>query len=140
MITEYDNFDVITHEDPAWRYRANFIISGRLDSDAVKSGFVWEQLWAKELGENIFELCCIPFFLYGFALGDIVETRPVEQKEFVVAERLKTKGHFTLRIWFQNQVDDNLLELIKSMDCAFERRFKNGQLVSIDAPTLEKRL
>jgi len=134
-----DDTKIITHENPAWRKRANFIIVGKLDDNALENGFVWEQLWARELGENLFEICCIPFFLYGFALGDIVETRPDNEKRFVIAKKLKTKGHFTLRIWFQSLVDEKLLEFLKSEGYFIEHRFKSGKLVSIDAPSLEKR-
>jgi hypothetical protein len=138
-MTNNDNLDVVTHESPAWRERANFIIAARLDEDANKEGLVWEQLWARELGENIFEICCIPFFSYGLALGDIVETRPYDAKRYVVSSRLKTKGHFTLRVWFQNQIEESLLESISSSGFAVERRYKTGRLVSIDAPSSEKR-
>lgn len=31
-----------------------------------------EQLWARRLDESRYELCCIPFFTYGIALGDTV--------------------------------------------------------------------
>ena len=32
----------------------------------------FEQLWTTRVGENRFELCCIPFFAYDLALGDVV--------------------------------------------------------------------
>jgi hypothetical protein len=131
---------IITHESPAWLDRANFMIFGRLDQNSNESGFAWEQLWSKELGENLFELCCIPFFLYGFALGDIVETRPAYGKRFVISRKLQTKGHFTLRVWFQGLPHDNVLEEITVRGCSLERRFKAGRLFSIDAPTIEKRV
>jgi hypothetical protein len=31
-------------------------------------------LWARQVGDRRFEICCIPFFLYDVALGDVVET------------------------------------------------------------------
>lgn len=134
-----DKSEVITHENPAWRERANFIIVAKLDEEAVQKGFVWEQLWARELGENMFEICCIPFFYYGIALGDIVATRPDEQKRFVISERLKTRGHFTLRVWFRDKVDESLVESIESAGCMIERRFRTARLISIDAPSLKIR-
>lgn len=72
-------------------------------------------------------------------MGDIVETRPYDTKRYVVSNRLKTKGHFTLRVWFQDQIDENLLESIKSIGFIVERRYKSGRLISIDAPSSEKR-
>jgi hypothetical protein len=32
-----------------------------------------EQLWARQVGDRHFELCCIPYFVYDLALGDVVE-------------------------------------------------------------------
>ena len=34
----------------------------------------FEQLWVRQVDAYRFELCCIPFFLYDVAVGDVVET------------------------------------------------------------------
>jgi len=52
----------VQHETPVWRERANFIIGAALDAPGK-----WEQLWARQVGPNRFELCCIPFMTYGLA-------------------------------------------------------------------------
>lgn len=36
----------------------------------------FEQLFAKQIGDDRFEICCTPFFLFDVALGDIVVTSP----------------------------------------------------------------
>jgi hypothetical protein len=45
----------VQHETPVWRERANFIIGAALDAPGK-----WEQLWARQVSPNRFELCCIP--------------------------------------------------------------------------------
>lgn len=46
------------HAEPAWRERSNLIINAPLPEAGR-----FEQLWTKQVGENQFEICCIPFFL-----------------------------------------------------------------------------
>ncbi len=73
---------VVVHDTPAWRDRADFIIAAQLrEADQPKR---WEQLWAGQLGDAEFEVCCIPFFVYDLALGDVVATEPADEQEYVV--------------------------------------------------------
>jgi hypothetical protein len=60
---------IATHKDPVWRDRANFII--RVDLTPFGLTGNCEQLWTRtEDGGQTYEVCCIPFFTYGIALGD----------------------------------------------------------------------
>ena len=77
------------HPDPVWRSRADFVIGARLPEGS-------EQLWAKQLTEQAFELCCIPFFAYGLALGDVVET----DAEYEVRRVTRPSGRSVFRVWF----------------------------------------
>src|SRR5947199_5228528 len=80
-----------THSEPVWRERADFIIGARLPEHGRS-----EQLWAKKLSKNRYEICCIPFFLYDLALGDIVETNDDHDLVGVV----QRSGRFVFRVWF----------------------------------------
>lgn len=60
------------HSSPAWQSKANFLIRADLGNYGMPGRI--EQLWVRKLSDNTFQLCCIPFFTYGVALGDIVET------------------------------------------------------------------
>lgn len=62
-----------------WRDSADFIITA-----ALPEAGHFEQLWAKNVGENQLEICCIPFFLDDVALGDVVETAPQGGKSYVL--------------------------------------------------------
>ena len=64
--------EVAIHLNPAWRDRANFIAFVSIELD--EPGERWEQLWARQIANNLFEICCIPFFAYDLALGDQVDT------------------------------------------------------------------
>lgn len=140
MRKEEDNYGIITHDFPVWRERANFIISIDLVGDDVPDKWKREQLWARETGDNIFELCCIPFFAYGLALGDYVETKPKGAKRFLVDKVLKPKGHTTFRIWFLDLRKWALvIEEIQTLGCFVEIRWDKSQLIAVDAPTIEKR-
>ncbi len=66
--------DYALHLDPIWRDRANYILNAELVGDDLPKHF--EQLWTRQVDDNEFEICCIPFFLYDMALGDIVRSRP----------------------------------------------------------------
>lgn len=83
--------DDVQHPTPVWRERADFVIGAQLP-EAGRA----EQLWARQLGSTSFEVCCVPFFVYDVALGDVVETD--DAYNFV---RVTTaSGRFVFRVWF----------------------------------------
>ena len=79
------------HSDPVWRDRSNFIVGARL-REAGRT----EQLWARQIGKHRFEVCCIPFFVYDLALGDVVET----DEEYEIVRVAEPSGRFVFRVWF----------------------------------------
>jgi hypothetical protein len=68
-----DAVDIATHERPVWRDRANYMLQADLADHGLPGRY--EQLWARDLGDGQFELCCLPFYTYGYALGDVVRLR-----------------------------------------------------------------
>ncbi|MCK6407034.1 MAG: DUF4265 domain-containing protein [Rhodocyclaceae bacterium] len=96
--------DIAVHPQPAWADRANFVIFADLEPFGMPGK--WEQLWARQTAESAFELCCIPFFTYGLALGDEVVTRQKAEKSFVIHDCIRRSGHFTVRAWLGNLVDE----------------------------------
>lgn len=88
----------VVHVEPVWRERSDFIISAALpEADRPKR---FEQLFARQLGDDRFEICCIPFFLFDVALGDIVETSPTEGRKYVLKAVVEPSGRFVFRVWF----------------------------------------
>jgi hypothetical protein len=89
--------EFVVHEQPVWRERANFIVNAELPAADRPKRF--EQLWTRQLGEDEFELCCIPFFLYDMALGDVVATGPREGRRYVVERVVRPSGRYVFRVW-----------------------------------------
>lgn len=79
------------HEAPVWRDRANFVIGAQLPEEGRA-----EQLFARQLSDRRFEICCIPFFVYDLALGDVVET----DESYNVTSVVQPSGRFVFRVWF----------------------------------------
>lgn len=91
------DFEVIReaiHPEPIWRARSNFITTSVIDS--ADTDFATEQLWARKVDESHFELCCIPFFVYDLALGDVVET----DSEYMVRRVSTRSGRHVFRVYF----------------------------------------
>jgi len=67
-----------------------------LHADLVKDGMPGrgEQLWAKQIATGLFQICCIPFFTYGIALGDTVEA----DSENIIRKVRERSGHKNLRV------------------------------------------
>jgi len=70
--------------------------------DLVKAQFYdkdvgYENLWAAPLGDNLYRLESIPFFIYGISLHDVVLGLPNEEGILVFSELIKPSGNKTLR-------------------------------------------
>lgn len=125
--------DIVVHMSPVWRNNANFIIQADIREPATSRS--WEQLWARQVGESRFIICCIPFFVYDLALDDEVRTATRDGRQFVVDEVVKPSGHYTFRAWFGSAERitsrDELPDLLKQLGAEFEWYSQN--LVAIDA-------
>lgn len=89
---------IATHSDPVWRDRTNFIIQADLTPHGLPGSF--EQLWTRTEDEGrTFEICCIPFFIYGIALGDVVSW----DKSTHLVQLVEGSGHRCIRVAFQDK-------------------------------------
>jgi hypothetical protein len=88
---------IATHSDPVWRERANYIIRADLSPHGLADSF--EQLWTYTDDQRAFQLCCIPFFTYGLALGDVVRW---DQPTSSVAVEKKS-GRRVIRVAFTDR-------------------------------------
>lgn len=88
---------ISVHQDPIWREKSDYIIGIDLGpaSAELPGQVTWEQLWARQVDDQTFEICCIPFHPYDLALGDTVETR-----DNAIVRRVAWGGHYTLRALF----------------------------------------
>jgi hypothetical protein len=125
--------DISTHDTPAWRADANFIIFADLSKWGLEGK--WEQLWAKQITESEFIICCIPYFTYGIALGDKVRTEFAKGKQHVVSEVVDRSGHRVVRLWLKNapgQVRDDMESFMQSYSLLHE--WSSINLLVIDVP------
>jgi hypothetical protein len=123
--------EFVLHQDPVWRERSDFIIHAELpEKDRPKK---FEQLFVKQLDAHRFELCCIPFFVYNLALGDVILTSPRSGKRYVVSSVTKPSGRFVFRVWsgksFQPRYE--LANRLKELGCLIEWSSRN--LLAVDA-------
>jgi hypothetical protein len=138
-----------THTEPVWRRRANFIIHARVDPDEADGRAdrpdapeMFEQLWTRRvrrIGKTRFEICCIPFFVYGVNLGDHVETESHGDLKFVVKRVAQWSGHSTFRLWFGESsysgARDEVVDELSSLGCELEWSSEN--LLAVDAASMD---
>lgn len=127
---------VIVHPEPIWRDRSNFIITGELP--VGDSPHDTEQLWARRVSGDTFELCCIPFFLYDVALGDVVATRPAGDRRYVLNRVIRPSGRYVFRVWFgatpypRDEIATDLEELGALLE------WSSDNMVAVDAPSIAR--
>ena len=123
----------VRHDAPAWRDRSDFIIAAPIRSETAER----EQLWAKQVGQDTFEICCIPFFIYDIALGDVVQTAAVGSRRYMVQRVVRPSGRFVFRVWFGEsfQPRDEIARELEALGALLE--WSSSNLVAIDAATEE---
>lgn len=97
------------HHDPVWRARSNFIIATMIDPG--DTDIIAEQLWARKVDDQHFELCCIPFFAYDLALGDVVEV----DSTFMVRRVSMPSGRYVFRVHFDKSMLQNRDEIVERL-------------------------
>lgn len=114
------------HQDPVWRDHSNFIIAAPIsDGGDIKT----EQLWARKDDEGRFEICCIPFFVYDLALGDVVETGA----DYLVRRVVRPSGRYVFRVWFGESFHprEEIADELKALGSLVEWSSRN--LLAVDA-------
>jgi hypothetical protein len=130
-----DPNEFVLHEEPVWRDRSNFIINAELSEDDRPRKF--EQLFVRQVADDRFEVCCIPFFLYDIALGDVVATSPKDDRAHLVTGVAKSSGHYVFRVWFGESFHprDEVAEELKALGSLVEWSSRN--LLAVDATDKE---
>jgi hypothetical protein len=125
--------EIATHNEPIWRDRADFIIRAKVKGNSDQSRR--EQLWARQVSDNTFVICCIPFFVYDLALGDVVEVGATPDDLYLVQRVVRPSGRSTFRVWFGDSPDpairQEVIREVGRLGCLFEWSSEN--LLAIDA-------
>lgn len=90
-------------------------------------------MWAKQLSADRFEICCIPFFLFDVALGDVVETSPQGERKYVLHRVVESSGRYVFRVWFGESFHprDEVAEQLGDLGALLE--WSSVNLLAIDA-------
>ncbi len=92
-----------------------------------------ETLWAVQVGEGLFKIDNIPFFVLGIAVEDVVSAVP-EEGVFRFKEVVQPSGHGTLRVVVYDPSDVPAVHaLFKQMGCSTEQSHL-PRLIAIDVP------
>lgn len=114
------------HQEPVWRDRSDFVIAAAvLGGGDTKT----EQLWGRQIDERRFEICCVPFFVYDLALGDVVET----DSDYIVERVVEPSGRYVFRVWFGESFHprDAIAAELKAIGSLIE--WSSPNLLAVDA-------
>jgi hypothetical protein len=66
------------------------------------SGKGGERVWAKPLGDGLYEVRNYPWYAYDISWGDVVRCEGMSPADLpIVAEVVQSQGHLTVRIYFE---------------------------------------
>ena len=120
----------LTHREPVWRDRSNFIIMAALPETGR-----FEQLWARQESADLFEVCCIPFFEHNLALGDVVRTGAEGEKAYVMKDVVRPSGRWTFRVWLGESPEDRLGVEAEMFALGTLTEWFSPNLLAVDAET-----
>ena len=114
--------DYKIHLHPVRGEAADSIVHAVVEHEGSRD--IRESLWAKHLGGNRYESCCIPFFVYGLALGDEVEARLDDAGTLLFDRVVEPSGNETFWILFNEpyaqEVRTRVYEKITGLGCIVE--------------------
>ena len=66
-----------------------------------------EAMWARPVGDDLYEIDNLPFYAYGINLGDVVRAvAPDDESKPEIQEVVEYRGHRTLRFFFSKESDE----------------------------------
>jgi len=85
-----------------------------------------ESMWARDLGDSLFELQNVPFYAYGLGLNDVVRAVSADPKlKPEIQEVVRPSGHQTLRVVFTTEssveAQVQVLDPLAKLGVTFER-------------------
>lgn len=119
----------LTHQQPVWRDRANFIIMAPLPEHHT-----YEQMWARQEADDLFELCCIPFFAHNLSLGDVVRTETRDGRSYLITEVVRPSGRWTFRVWLGKSTEDRLDVEAEFVAMGALTEWSSQHLLALDVP------
>jgi hypothetical protein len=129
---------VVAHDHPIWRDRADFLIQVDLAPWGLAGGP--EQLWARRVAVDRFEICCVPYFPYGIRLGDVVQTAAGApwwyERVVIPGDRLNLR-FVVAREESLETLDHIVCGVLEDGRCAYERWQRGYVAADVPSPQSE---
>ncbi|MFK0106415.1 DUF4265 domain-containing protein [Streptomyces sp. NPDC091217] len=129
-----DGITYVSHEEPAWRGSGHYM--AMVDLAVFDLPGMREQIWLRETGvAGEYEVCCIPFYAYGMALGDVVGKSAAD----MIGQSIRKSGRRALRVLFTapRPLNDSRSALRAALDSVGLLSEWNGdRQVAIDVPDM----
>jgi hypothetical protein len=98
-----------------------------------------ESVWAKALGESLFEIDNTPWYVRGYALGDIVRCDQQDGELPEVIELVTPSGNLTVRVFVPAGPERELrkqwvTETLRGYGCMFEGMGVDKGLIAVTIP------
>lgn len=76
-----------------------------------------ESMWAKPLGDDLYEIHNTPFYAYGINFLDVVKVDSTDETQKpIVLEVVKPSGYRTLRVYFNESIEkESRIDLLKGL-------------------------
>ncbi|MCJ1712892.1 DUF4265 domain-containing protein [Curtobacterium sp. VKM Ac-2922] len=92
------------HRSPAWGDRVDFVANAKFDGSGPGT-LGCEQLLFQRAGDGRYRLCCIPFFTYGYSLGDVVTLEDHGEVGLAPGEVVERSDHWSIRVLVTQDAD-----------------------------------
>jgi Domain of unknown function (DUF4265) len=128
---------LITHAVAVGQGRADSVVGIELSQWGLAGV---EKLPARHVGGDMYELCSVPFFSYGFRLGDIVEVDGDDDSARLVRKVVRPSNRLNIRIVVTQERETDaamrrIIGILNQAGCVFEV-WKPGYLAA-DVPSSE---
>lgn len=128
---EHPPFQIMPHLHPVWSERSDHEIDLRIPDvdDAL------ERLTVRQVSEHEFEVCCVPYALYGFALGDTIHVDGLtNESPGNVTDVTRRVGRHAYRVALYEATEENMQSLASSLaSMGFLLEVWSPMMVAVDA-------
>jgi len=111
------------------------LVKVTFDLPEKEGALATESLWAEPIGDNLYRLRNVPFYLRGFSEQDTVRAEEHEGR-LAVTDIVERGGHSTYRIFLPEQTTEEQFAKdwasLRELGCTYERATR--RLVGVDVP------
>lgn len=100
----------------------------------------FEELWARQVGPELYEVAAIPCYAYDLAFGDTVRTEAFFGLDTLIVERTGYSGHGSVRVGFDSSDSDEQILSLTEVLAGFSERHElvSRRWLGLDVATEEQ--